>query len=210
MRNRGFTKHKLSQWFSEVRYSDRAKFLAKNPINPCHIKGTRETEAEPIINISEGIFSEGIQQETSIDNSEGAAEVVSDEEGDMVSLVELDNLNGLFSKGSSIAMHPTLLSTKMKKSIPAKLTVLSPQTANEDEKMCCIFPGSALELKRKIDVIFREETAKLFETKYIKDAFKNTKICAVVKNKKSIKTLVVKTKIYREREEDFIQREYGV
>ena len=66
-------------------------------------------------------------------------EVVSDKEGDMVSLVELDNLNGLFSKGSSIAMHPTLLSTKMKKSIPAKLTVLSPQTENEDEKMCCIF-----------------------------------------------------------------------
>ena len=121
--------------------------------------------------------------------------MVSDEEGDMVSLVELDNLNGLFSKGCYIAMRPTLLSTKMKISIPAKLTVLSPQTANEDEKMCCIFPGSALELKKEIDVIFREETAKLFETKYVKDAFKNTKICAVVKNKKSIKTLVVKTKI---------------
>ena len=89
----------------------------------------------------------------------------------MVSLVELDNLNGLFSKGSSIAIRPTLLSTKMKIPMPAKLTVLSPQTANEDEKTCCIFPGSALELKKEIDVIFREETAKLFETKYIKDAF---------------------------------------
>jgi hypothetical protein len=33
-------------------------------------------------------------------------------------------------------------------------------------------------------MLFLEETAKLFETKYIKDAFKNTKICAVVKNKK--------------------------
>ena len=87
-----------------------------------------------------GNISEEIQQETSIDNSEGAAEVVSDEEGDMVSLVELDNLNGLLSKGSSIAMFPSLLSTKMKKPIPAKLTVLSPQTDNEDEKMCCIFP----------------------------------------------------------------------
>jgi len=112
--------------------------------------------------------------------------VVSDKEGDMVSLVELDNLNGLFSKGSSIAMRPTLLSTKI--SIPAKLTVLSPQTANEDERMCCIFPGSALELKKEIDVIFREETAKLFET-YIKKAFKNTKMCAVVKTKKASKPL---------------------
>ena len=90
-------------------------------------------------------------------------------------------------------MRPTLLSTKI--SIPAKLTVLSPQTDNQDEKMCCIFPGSALESKPKIAVIFREETAKLFELKFIRNAFKNTKICAVVKNKKSIKTLVVKTKI---------------
>ena len=77
----------------------------------------------------------------------------------------------------------------MKKPIPAKLTVLAPQTDNEDEMMCCIFPGSALELKTKIDTIFREETAILFQTKYIKDAFKNTKLCAVVKNKKGIKTL---------------------
>ena len=113
----------------------------------------------------------------------------------MVSMVELDNLNGLLSKGSSTAMYPSLLSTtKNEKIIPAKLTVLSPQTDNEDKKMCCIFPGSALELKPKIDAIFREETAKLFESKFIRNAFKNTKICAVVKNKKNIKKLVVKTK----------------
>ena len=117
-------------------------------------------------------------QVTIINNSEGATKGVSEEEGDMVSMVEQDNLNGLLSKGSSIAMLPSLLSTKMKKPIPAKLTVLSPQTDNEDEKMCCIFPGSALELKAKIDASFREETAKLFETKYIKDAFKKAKICA--------------------------------
>ena len=85
--------------------------------------------------------------------------MVSDEEGDMVSLVELDNLNGLFSKGSSIAMRPTLLSTKMKIPMPAKLTVLSPHSDQvDDEKMCCIFPGSALELKPKIDKILKEET----------------------------------------------------
>ena len=68
----------------------------------------------------------------------------------------------------------------------ANVTVLSPQT-DEEEKLCCIFPGSALELKSKIDVIFKEETAKLFESSFIKKAFKNTKICAIVKNKKSIK-----------------------
>ena len=192
MRNRGFSKNKLSQWFSEVKYSNCAKFLAKNPVNPCQNQGTQETEADPLlIKISEGTV-----EETRIDNSEGAAEGVSKEMGDMISMVELDNQNGLLSKGSSNAMYPSLLSTtKNEKIIPAKLTVLSPQTENEDEKMCCIFPGSALELKTKIDAIFREETAKLFETKYIKDAFKNTNICAVVNNKKSIKNLVVKTKL---------------
>ena len=135
-------------------------------------------------------------QETSIDNSEGAAEVVSEEEGDMVSMVALDNLDGLLFKGSSNAMFPSLLSTTNNKTLPAKLTVLSPHSDQvDDEKMCCRFPGSALELKPKIDKIFKEETEKLFESKFIKNAFKNTKICAVVKNKKSIKNLVVKTKL---------------
>ena len=114
MLNCGFTKKKLSQWFSEVKYSNRAKFLAKNPINACQIQGTRETEAEPrLIKISEGIFSEGTMQETRIDNSEGATEVVSEEVGDMVSMVELDNPNGLLSQGSSTAMFPSLLFTKI-------------------------------------------------------------------------------------------------
>ena len=73
-------------------------------------------------------------------------------------------------------MYPSLLSTtKNEKIIPAKLTVLSPQTDNEDEKMCCIFPGSALELNPKIDAIFRKETAKLFESKFIRNAFKTPK-----------------------------------
>ena len=115
----------------------------------------RETEAEPLlIKISEEIFTEGTMEETIIDNSEGAAEGVSEEEGDMVSMVELDNLNGLLSKGRSTAMHPSLLSTtKNEKTIHANLTVLSPPTDKEDEKMCCIFPGSALVLKPKTDAI---------------------------------------------------------
>ena len=158
--------------------------------------GYAENRADPLlIKISEGIFSEGTMEETRIDNSEGATEVVSEEEGDMVSMVALDNLDGLLFKGRSTAMYPSLLSTTNDKTIPANLTVLSPHTDNEDEKMCCIFPGSALELKPKIDAIFREETAKLFESKFIRNAFKNTKICAGLKNKKSIKNLVVKTKL---------------
>ena len=136
-------------------------------------------------------------QETSIDNSKGAAEVFSEEVGDMVSMVALDNLDGLLFKGDSNVMLPSLLSTTNKKTMPANLTVLSPHSDNvDDEKMCCIFPGSNLELKPKIDKIFKEEIEKLFESRFIKNAFKNNKICAVVKNKKkSIKNLVVKTKL---------------
>ena len=92
-------------------------------------------------------------------------------------------------------MFPYFISTTNVNINPTNLTVLSPQTDKEDEKLCCIFPGSALELKPKIDMIFREETVKLFESSFIKKAFKDTKICAVVKTKKSIKNLVVKTKI---------------
>ena len=45
----------------------------------------------------------------------------------MVSMVELDNLNGLLSKGSSTAMYSSLVSTtKNENTIPAKLSVLSP------------------------------------------------------------------------------------
>ena len=59
MRIRGFSKNKLSQWFSEVKYSNRAKFLAKNPINTCHFQETQETEADCLLaKISEGIISE--------------------------------------------------------------------------------------------------------------------------------------------------------
>ena len=53
-------------------------------------------------------ISEETIQETSFDNSEGAAEVVSKEEGDMVSMVALDDLDGLLLKGSSTAMYPFL------------------------------------------------------------------------------------------------------
>ena len=91
----------------------------------CHFQGTRETEAERLlIKISEGIISEKIVPETNIDNFEGAAEVVSEEEGDMVSMVALDNLDGLLFKGTSTEMFPYLLSKTNVNTNPANLTVL--------------------------------------------------------------------------------------
>ena len=52
-----------------------------------------------------------------------------------------------------------------------------------------------MEYKKQIDKIFAEETATLLDSKSMKNVFKNIKIIAVVKNKSSIKNLVVKTKI---------------
>ena len=46
--------------------------------------------------------------ENIIDNSKGAAKGVSEEEGDMVSMVTLDNLDGLLLNGSSTALFPFL------------------------------------------------------------------------------------------------------
>ena len=73
-------------------------------------------------------------------------------------------------------------------------TALSTQK-QESERICCIFPGSVLEYKKQIDKIFAEETATLLDSKSMKNTFKNIKIIVVVKNKSSIKNLVVKTKI---------------
>ena len=46
MRNRGFNKNVLAKWFSQVKYSNRAKFLDGNPDDTCYYQGTRETLAD--------------------------------------------------------------------------------------------------------------------------------------------------------------------
>ena len=58
-----------------------------------------------------------------------------------------------------------------------------------------MFPGSMLEIKPTIDKIFREEISIFMKNKEMKKVFENINVCAIVKNKLSIKNLVVKTKI---------------
>ena len=71
--------------------------LAKNTVNTCHFQGTRETEADSqLIKVSEEIISEAL-----IENSKEAVEVVSEEAGNMVCMVALENLDGLLSKCGS-------------------------------------------------------------------------------------------------------------
>ena len=196
MRNRGFNKIKLSHWFSEVKFSSRAKFLCDNPENNCYFQGTRETEADSrLIQTSEGIMAAAIGPNT----REATEEVVSEDEDTMVPFEALDNLEASFSKGSLLKRCSLSLSlqnenNKKLKTSSSYLTVLSSKKQAK-ERICCIFPGSMMELKPVIDNIFREEMATFVESKRMKNIFHEINVCAIVKNKKNIKNLVVKTKV---------------
>ena len=99
MRNRGFNKNKLSHWFSEVKYSSRAKFLCDNLENTCYFQGTRESEADSIL----AQTSEGIMRAAIIPNTrEATEEVVSEDEDHIAPFEALDDLEVSFSKGSSL------------------------------------------------------------------------------------------------------------
>ena len=123
-------------------------------------------------------------------------EVVSEDEGAMVSMEDIVYQEGSFSKGSSKKRqsHSILLKSKKLKTNSACPTVLLPQYQDK-ERMCCMFPGSLLEKKSFIDKIFAEEYALLLESKHMKKVFGNITISAVIKNRVSIKNLVVKTKL---------------
>ena len=57
MTNCEFKKNKLSHWFSEVKYSSRAKYLGANPGDICYFQGKQETEVDSLrIKISKGIL----------------------------------------------------------------------------------------------------------------------------------------------------------
>ena len=195
MRNRGFKKNKLSHWFSEVKFSSRAKFLGDNLENKCYFQGTRETEADSLlIRVSEGILGAAIDPKA----REATEEVVSEDEDFIAPFEALDDPEVSFSKGSSLKRYSFSLSlqntNKKTKTACSALTVLSPKKQDK-ERLCCIFPGSMLEIKPTIDKIFREEISIFMKNKEMKKVFENINLCAIVKNKLSIKNLVVKTKI---------------
>ena len=94
LRNRGFEKKKLSRWFSEVKYSFRAKYLGANPGNISYFQGTRETGADPLlIKTSEDILKEAISWVT-----EDSTEVVSEDEG-VTTIEDIVCQEVSFSKG---------------------------------------------------------------------------------------------------------------
>ena len=74
------------------------------------------------------------------------------------------------------------------------MTVLSSDSKIKAERLCCIIPGSVLEIQNEIKEIFEEEISILFKSKKMRNVFRNINVCAIVKNKKNIKNLAVKTK----------------
>ena len=94
-------------------------------------------------------------------------EVVSEDEGNMVTLEDIVVQEGIFSKGTAKRKCPysIALSSKKPKNVSVFPTVLLTQK-QERERLCCVFPGSLLEYKKEIDKIFAEETAILLESKY--------------------------------------------
>ena len=125
--------------------------------------------------------------------------MVSEDEDTMVPIKALDNLDVSFSKGSSLKRFSFSLSLQNKnnkkvKTSSSSLTVLSSKKQAK-ERLCCIFPGSMMKIKPISDNIFREEMSTFVESNGMKKIFHEINVCAIVKNKKSIKNLGVKTKL---------------
>ena len=113
MRNRGFHKNELAKWFSQVKYSNRAKFLDGNPDDTCYYQGTRETLADTtLIKIGEGILKETLGTIT-----REAAAVASEDEDTEVSKETSTYRTVLSSKGSLCkrVVCPSSNNEKMKK-----------------------------------------------------------------------------------------------
>jgi hypothetical protein len=95
-----------------------------------------------------------------------AAAVASEDEDTEVSKETSTYRTVLSSKGSLCKRVACPLSDeKMKKQkTSACVTVLS-SNRNKNERLCCIFPGSCLELRKDINQIFKEELSLLFKSK---------------------------------------------
>ena len=173
-------------------YSNRAKFLDDNPDATCYYQGTRVKLADAtLIKIRETILKETLSTDT-----REAAEVVSEDEDTEVSEEASTCRNGLFSKGSLYKRVANPLSNeKMKKQKTSACMTFLSSDRNKKERLCCIFPGSCLEIQKEIKQIFKEELSLLFKSKTMSRVFENINVCAIIKNKQSIKNLVVKSKI---------------
>ena len=134
MRNRGFNKRKLSFWFSEIKYSSRAKYLGTNLGNICYFQGTRKTQAKSfLVNMSEGIMKEATSRVP-----DDSTEVASEDEETMISLEDIVCLEGAFSKGTAKRSCPYSISLSSKK---PKIFSVCPTVLLTQKQKSERFPG---------------------------------------------------------------------
>ena len=88
-----------------------------------------------------------------------------------------------------------LLKAKMKKQKTSACMTVNSSDSKNKERLCCLFPGSVLEIQKEINQIFMDELSLFFTSKTMEKVFENINVCAIIKNKQSIKNHVVKTKI---------------
>ena len=123
--------------------------------------------------------------------------MVSEDEG-VTALEDIVCQEALISKGiakrKSTYSIDTVLQKKLKTSFECPTVSLLTPKQNR-EKLCCVFPGSMLEFTKEIKSIFAVETATLLSHPNMRRTFKDIAIMPVIKNKASLKNLVVKTKI---------------
>ena len=126
-----------------------------------------------------------------------STEVVSEDEG-VRTLEDIVCQEASVSKGIEKRKFTYSINTVSQKklktsSVCPTVSLLNP--IQNREKLCCVFPGSMLEYSKEIKSIFAAETATLLSHPNMRNCFKNIKIMPVIKNKASLKNLVVKTKI---------------
>ena len=135
-------------------------------------------------------------KETLGTDTKEAAEVVSEDEDTEASKEASTCRTVLSSKGILYkrVAYP-LLNAKMKKQkTSACMTVISSDSKNK-ERLCCIFPGSVLEIRKEINQIFKDELSLFFTSKTMEKVFENINVRANHQQQTELKNHVVKNKI---------------
>ena len=187
MRNRGFHKNMLANWFSQVKYSNRAKFLDDNPDDTCYYQGTRETLADTtLIKIRETILKETLSTDT-----REAAEVVSEDKDTEVSKEASTCRTVLFSKGSLYkrVAYP-LLNAKNEKTKNLCLYDCYLFRQQEQRKVVLFIPrGQSWKFEKKSTRYSRTNSVYSAHRKQWKKFLKTSTSAQIINNKQSLKIM---------------------
>ena len=123
------------------------------------------------------------------DTKESAA-VVSEDEDTEVFKEATTCRTVLSSKGSLFkrVAYPLLNAKLKKQKTSACMTVISSDSKNK-ERLCCIFPGSVLEIRKEINQIFKDELSFSSHRKQRKRFLKTSTFAQSSKTNRALKTM---------------------